>query len=362
MIRIELFKTIEEIPLDKTSWNKMIQNNITNTIFQTYEWFHSWWSSFGKTSKLIFLIAYEGDNIIGFAPFMLSTYSYGQRILRFAGDLNADYCDFVINANHIQVMEAFFNYLYESDISWTSMLLVNIPDHSLTPSCMLTISHKRRFYLQTKAPVPTPTLLTKNHKADVSSIVGKYSINRHIRKLSKLGDISFINLRDRSDILPYIDLFFEQHIRRYQLKAQISQFIDKEYKDFYLNIINNFDGTNWLIFSVLLLDEKPIAFHIGFEYNKRLIWYKPSFDIEFRNYSPGTIMLKELIKYTASSDLDELDFTIGDEDFKSRFSNYTRYNQNIALYRSRSIYLAYFTRSLIGSLLHRLFRLFNIKK
>lgn len=57
----------------------------------------------------------------------------------------------------------------------------------------------------------------------------------------------------------------------------------------------------------------------------------------YRAYSPGTLMLKYLIEHAIKIKSEEVDFTIGDESFKSRFSNHVRYNQNLVIYRSKFI-------------------------
>jgi len=361
-MRVESFSKIEDIPLDRASWNAMVQNNETNTVFQTWEWFHSWWKNYGSKHELVFLIAYQGDRKVGFVPLMRSKQSYGQKILHFAGDTNADYCDFVIETNHLQAIDAFLRHLYSGAVGWTSMLLLNIPDQSTSIACLRTICHKNNYNIQIKLPVPAPTLYIKNHRQDALATVNKYSVTRHLRKIEKLGNIEFRNLHRKDEILPFIELFFNQHIDRYKLKKQTSQFADTTSRQFYMDLLENFSDTGWLVFSMLLLNGKPIAFHLGFQYNDRMIWYKPAFDVDYRNYSPGTIMLKFLVEYTIDTGNAELDFTIGNEDFKSRFCNRIRYNQNIAIYRSRLMLFIFMLRRFVGYILQGTSGLFRKHK
>jgi CelD/BcsL family acetyltransferase involved in cellulose biosynthesis len=75
---------------------------------------------------------------------------------------------------------------------------------------------------------------------------------------------------------------------------------------------------------VLELDGEPAAFHFGFEYDGRLIWYKASFAVELRDCGPGEVLLGKLFEYARSRALLELDFTRGVEPFKLRFANATR--------------------------------------
>ena len=205
-------------------------------------------------------------------------------------------------------------------------------------------------------------MIIKNHIDEARNSVAKYSVTRHLRKLEKLGKLEFRNLRSKQEILPHIDAFFSQHIQRYRLKNQASQFTDAANKEFYVDLVERFDHNGWIIFSVLTLDDVVVAYRLGFDYDNKLIWYKPAFDVEYRAYSPGTIMLKKLIEYSIETGHSELDFTIGDEAFKSRFSNRTRYNQNIAIYRSRLVLLAYVARHYLGFFFQRICKIIRKTK
>ena len=357
MLRVESFSSIQEIPLDRAKWNELVDKNSTNSVFQTYEWFVSWWKNFGNDRQLLFLVASDHSGVLGFAPFMINRESYCQRIIRFVGDTNADYCDFIINGNRLMVIDAFITHLYKLDTRWTGMMLLNIPASSTTQACLETICAEKGYHIQHKSPVTAPALVIKNHREHALACTKKYSINRHLRKLEKIGRISFENLHDKQDILPCLDLFFDQHIRRYQKRGLNSQFSDVRNQQFFRDLVNNFDHTGQLIFSVLKLDDKPVACHLGFEYDHKLIWYKPTFDIDYSDYSPGSIMLKKLIEYAIQSEHVELDFTIGDESFKDRFANRTRYNVNIAIYRLRIFTVLLSVRRSLGFILQKLSRL-----
>lgn len=351
-MHIELIEQVEDIPLDRTSWNSMVQKNQTNTVFQTYEWFESWWKNYGKKNRLVFLLAYQDEQLVAFAPLMLTSHPYGQKVLHFIGDMNADYCDFVINGNHMQVIAGFVEFLYSGIVDWTSMLLLNLPGQSTTLSCLQTVCHENGYNIDIKLPVSTPTLYIRNHEDEALALVNKYSVKRHLRKLEKIGKLEFVNLHNKQDILAHIDLFFHQHMERFRLKKQASQFVDSTNRAFYLDLVANFDHCGCLVFSMLLLDGKPIACHLGFEYNDKLIWYKPAFDPAYKNFSPGTLMLKNLVEYTVEAGYSELDFTVGDEFFKSRFCNRSRHNQNIAIYRSNLLLVVFMLRRYLGRSAH----------
>src|SRR5437868_1220594 len=82
-------------------------------------------------------------------------------------------------------------------------------------------------------------------------------------------------------------------------------------------------------FSVLRLEGEPIAFHFGFEYNRRFIWYKPSFSAAHARLSPGEVLIKYLLEDVIDRGLEEFDFGVGEEAFKYRFANHVKHNHRI---------------------------------
>ena len=77
-----------------------------------------------------------------------------------------------------------------------------------------------------------------------------------------------------------------------------------------------------------------IAFHFGFLYNKKFLWYKPSFDVRLAKHSPGEVLLKELLEYAYARGCEEFDFSIGEEPFKKRFANILRKNYSYKIFKS----------------------------
>lgn len=98
--------------------------------------------------------------------------------------------------------------------------------------------------------------------------------------------------------------------------------------------MDELDPSSELRFAVLELDGRPLAYHFGFESKRTYLWYKPAFDVGFWKYSPGEVLLRNLLRYARDSELREFDFTIGDESFKQRFANCRK--ENLAIYVERN--------------------------
>jgi len=354
-MKISIVTDIKNLHIDRETWNTIAAENTTNTIFQTYEWFHSWWETFGNEYKLVFVLVEDEKGLRGFAPLMIHAPKSGEAVLRFACDVNADYCDFIIRGNRLEVIEHIIDKLLLTNLGCNHILLKNIPDYSTTTACIKTVFTSRKLYLRSLKPTPTPTLIIRNHEEDAQRIANKYSVLRHFRKLKKSGHLEFKNITnfDTPYALENIGLFFDQHVQRYSFKKDESLFLNMKNRLFYKKLIDNMKDKDWILFSVLEYNESPIAYHFGFLYNNTLIWYKPAFDISIKSKSPGTIMLKMLIEYAITNGADELDYTIGNESFKKRFSNHVRQNNHIWIGRKKKDFYLKCLRTIVSGLIQR---------
>jgi len=82
--------------------------------------------------------------------------------------------------------------------------------------------------------------------------------------------------------------------------------------------------SGWLRFTVLQLDGKMIAAHLGWLYAGRFYWYKPTFKISLKKYSPGQVLLKRAIEQAIAENALEFDFLLGNEAYKNRFATKER--------------------------------------
>jgi CelD/BcsL family acetyltransferase involved in cellulose biosynthesis len=95
-------------------------------------------------------------------------------------------------------------------------------------------------------------------------------------------------------------------------------------------------------FCKVTLDKLPIAYHFGFQFNQKLLWYKPTFDIAYSQFSVGKIIIKKSIEHAIAKKYSEFDFLLGDEIYKYQWTNSSRRVFEISManltYRSRVFY------------------------
>lgn len=332
-MQIKLYEDFNAIPLERDAWNALIQRNTTNTLFQTHQWASAWWGTFGDLYTLRYIAVEDAGQIRGFAPLMAVSAGKSGATLHFVADANSDYCDFATDGNRHAVLDALVEFLARDYADWDSLSLINIPEQSPTLASLLTLCEKHGLRSRISPRIPAPRIV---FNADGRGFTQKYSTRRHCNRMARLGKVEFRILHDKENLPGMLKALYAQHISRYRHKGENSLFENPLCRRFYATLADKLLDAGWLHFSELLLDGRPLALHYGFEYNNVLTWYKPAFDVSYRKYSPGTVLIKHLIDYAKERQLDALDFTIGNELFKERFSNVVDYNRNLVIYKSRS--------------------------
>jgi predicted ATP-grasp superfamily ATP-dependent carboligase/CelD/BcsL family acetyltransferase involved in cellulose biosynthesis len=336
--------------LDQHTWNALAASSATNTVFQTYQWTSSWLDAYGDQHEPFLLIADNHHGPAALAPLMLSALPHhGGRVMRFIGDGRSDYCDFLVSHAHRDGLAAVVDALLDNP-AWDQIELGNIPGASATPGALRAACEKRGFRFVMRDQYPCPTLRIEGHEDEARRILNKPSLRRCLKTFERAGQHNAYDLLVASDIEPMLPGFFEQHIARWKNSPDPSLFVDERNRTFYRTLTRALDGSGWLLFSVIELNGQPAALHYGFDYNNTVVWYKPSFDPELASVSPGNVMVRHLIDYAVQRKRRELDFTVGNEPFKQRFTNLTRKTVHLRIFRNALAQMRSQTREAVDAL------------
>lgn len=79
-----------------------------------------------------------------------------------------------------------------------------------------------------------------------------------------------------------------------------------------------------LMVSSLCAGDSLLAVHFGSWHDQRFGWWIPTYDPKFSRFSPGRVMLDELMKASFDRGDREFDFLIGDESYKFLYATHNR--------------------------------------
>ncbi len=77
----------------------------------------------------------------------------------------------------------------------------------------------------------------------------------------------------------------------------------------------------YLHLSWLDCDEEIVAVHLGFMHRNVLHYYMPSYDENWAQYSPGSLLLVHLVRWCIDNKASSLDFIRGDNSYKCAYAN-----------------------------------------
>jgi CelD/BcsL family acetyltransferase involved in cellulose biosynthesis len=79
-----------------------------------------------------------------------------------------------------------------------------------------------------------------------------------------------------------------------------------------------------LAVSSLFAGDTLLAAHLGGFHDGRFSWWIPSYDSQFHKYSPGRLLLEDILKASFERGDLEFDFLIGDEAYKFQYATHNR--------------------------------------
>lgn len=330
-LRSHVATEFEELERLAGEWNRLWRSSLRGEIFSTFAWARAWWKAYGQRRSLCTPVLYRGDVVVGILPMVLEG-----RLLRFLGTPGADYNDLVCaDGTSAEVLKAALLALAQLPTPWTECILENVSDQSQLMGQLHELPPHLRSRVQLTSRTPSPSVvLGQNREEVLATILGKKRLRQQQERLERLGNVRFRHLEDHEEIRHHLPRFFQQHQMRCAVAGDTSLFLQEEIPRFYDALVDELEPHHELRFSVLELDGKPIAYHFGFESNQKFLFYKPTFDVDYWDYSPGMVLLKKLFEYVAHGDLREFDFTGGREPYKDRFVNHVRFSHTVNFYAS----------------------------
>lgn len=357
-IRTIRLQNWEDLPDLESAWNGLLDRSPGHSVFQTFPWHVCWWKAFGDSHELLVILGHAGSQLVGIAPMMIARekgpIGQVQRHLHFIGSINgaSDYCDFITDPDIPEVLDALLREICASSKALCRIDLSHFPSHSPNQTRTLEYFKNRGIRTFVESQVDAPVRILGDAEADLKT-ANKSSLKRHTNFFQKSGELRFHQCGSETEILGYLERFFEQHKSRWARTASPSQFFDPAQQGFYTELVREVFPRGWLRFDVVLFNGDPLAFHFGFEYRHRFIWYKPTFDIRFASRSPGEVLIKFLLEDAIKKKLEEFDFTVGSESFKYRFANRIRYNNRLIAHGSASDYWICRGKSMLKRFLKR---------
>jgi CelD/BcsL family acetyltransferase involved in cellulose biosynthesis len=312
------FRRLESLSLE---WQRLWESDDRAEIFQTPGWAKAWWRSYGQQYTLCSVVVYEEDQLIGVVPLVKR-----ENVVQFLGTPQADYADIICEESRVtEVLAAAVSTLLNWSEGWSECVLQHLARHSRIVRYHQELPQelRRRLHL-----VPTEcyqTIVLRDNREEVfKELLGKHHTRRRQNKLHKAGRIQFRHVETKVEAQEYLSAFFRHHIRRRAVIGKKSSCASPEFCNFLRALVDEIEPSDRLRFGVLELDSSALAWAVGFRVNGKFLLYQHTFDVDAWDYSPGEVLLLNLLEYARENITREFDFGKGQEAYKNRFANHTR--------------------------------------
>jgi CelD/BcsL family acetyltransferase involved in cellulose biosynthesis len=336
-MKFTLHKDISE--LHASTWNQLLSQSVSNVPFLRYEYLSAWWGTRGggewPEAELVLVSATENGELMGIAPLFLTEYE-GARSLLFLGSIEiSDYLDLIVRTEVLpRFLSGLLDYLTSDSVpAWSRLEWVNLPDASATLPALKAESARRGWTYTEEIYRPTPYIpLPGDFEAYLGGIDKKqrHEIRRKIRRAEESDQqVHWYIVTDEAALDPEIDNFlglmandhhkeeFLTEVMRTQLRASVHA----AFKAGYLQL------------AFMEVDGQKAAGYLNFDYDGRILVYNSGLDFNFKELSPGWVLLAYLIQWANEHGRSEFDFMRGEEEYKYRFGGINRYVKWVKIQR-----------------------------
>jgi CelD/BcsL family acetyltransferase involved in cellulose biosynthesis len=324
-MNFEIITDIDSFKKLEPEYSELLAKNSGKTLYVTHEYMYSWLQSLRGKKHFQILVAREGTKLKG--VFLSSEKSSSilnpKKLIRLgllAGDGLWGYSDIVCSLeDRVSFFNEVLNFLSTGRFGDFFDLGPLIGD-SDSVSIYESILRERRIPYTKMELEGAPFVNAFSTLADFdATLSGRKSVTSDLRrcrkKLEALGSLSCFRVPDcssRQEIKKWSDTFFQMYNKQWEKSRFKSR---PEFMSFYENFAFLASQKGFLDFRFLLLGERPIAAHYGFIKDKSLYYFTPTYDVELQKYSPGKLLLREMLEMAIDSRL-EFDFQNGMDPYK----------------------------------------------
>lgn len=325
-MELQLYRTFA--PELESEWNDLLAENSVHVPFLRFEYLSTWWQTRGggewpADASLAIVAARENGRLMGIAPLFSANWQ-GKPTLLLLGSIEiSDYLDLITRPADLPAFsEALLNFLADPNSgvpAWECLDLYNVLETSPSLPVLEQAAQNAGWGYQDEPFRPAMTIdLPGDWEVYLSGIDKKqrHEIRRKMRR-AQTGEapVRWYIATDPATIDDDINTFL--HLM--ELDPEKEKFLTQPMREnFRLTTRCAFDQ-HCLLLAFLEVDGKKAAGYLSFDYLDQLWVYNSGMDFNYNEYSPGWVLLGELLKWANENGRKTFDFMRGDEDYKIRF-------------------------------------------
>lgn len=333
------YNTFDALASYQGEWDQLLNKCASHVPFLTFDYLKSWWATRGggewpQDSQLVLVAAFEGEALVGVAPLFQAENILGQPALMFVGAIEvSDFLDFIVPPQDLQpFLSGLVDFLLKEDLPhWELLDLYNILESSPTLAALEKEAAQRDWTYNRVPLQPAPYIpLPGNFDTYLAGIDKKqrHEIRRKLRNVEQdLAQGGLYFTEDAENLAGDVDAFLDMMAQ----DPNKREFLTNAMRQHLHNTARIAFDKGWLQLAFFTLDGNKAAANMSFKYNHRLWLYNSGWDWEYREYSPGWILIAYLIQWASENGIQEFDFMRGNEAYKYKFGGIDRHIYRVTL-------------------------------
>lgn len=294
-------------------WNFLYNECSHRTIMQSYNFVKTWAQVYKETFDLLFVLGInQQSEIIGVIPL-----AFTGNTLVHAGDKQAEYHGWIgLKEYDLQFITAAISELNKK-YNLTKWIWGWTAPNAPFDFIGLTALQKQGIYvhsIQQKSPV-----LALNDQEKINQLNKSRSLKTKINRYKKRGDLRLKKIKTAEEANQVLQTFQNQFdFRKIGMRQEPLFTIDVLKYQYIFEKIKDLENVH---FTVLLLDNKPLAFHLGECDDTTVYLTLISHDPTEGKNSPGKIIMLYLIDLLREEGYQYFDLTPGGDTYKDYYAN-----------------------------------------
>jgi CelD/BcsL family acetyltransferase involved in cellulose biosynthesis len=326
----------------RDAWTELYRTNTNNTPYQTWEWNHTWWSHFGRTGDLRVFLGEQNGQLVGIAPFCMSTRLRGWPIrhLTLISRKQAEYLDLIIRPGaEASFCEALCGHLKEHEKQARFLELKDFRSGSSNFAPLLEAA-ANTFPVQSieSLEVFVTLPLTATFEGFLATLSKRFAkdVAYYRRSLARNFAVDLKIATDPQAAPGGLEDLIKVYRQRWQEVKGETQFDKQGSREFEQAICRMFAQAGMYRCYVLYVDKEPAAGLLGYVANGKL--FAPIFthSPRFQKYSVGNVLLGMAIEDCIANKWTELDLTRGQEPYKFRWNGQARRTYHLKICQRRA--------------------------
>jgi CelD/BcsL family acetyltransferase involved in cellulose biosynthesis len=306
-LRVEVITSPAEFSELRSEWNVLVSRT-DDQVFYRHEFIETWLEHFATGKWRILLLRDAAGGLVAALPLLRGwarLHGLPLRQLRGAANSHSGRFDLIADQPE-QASAALLEYLADKR-DWDMLILTDLPSQGRART-LEQVASDLGFPTGRWCAMQSPCLvLPATWTAMESKLSSRFRANLRRRRRS-LEALGVVRAERCSDSVELLEAGIELELRGWKGRAGTAMAQDAHTRGFYAGLARVFGAQGRLALWALYLDQRLIAFQFGLEHRGSYALLKPAYDESLARYSPGQLLMAEVLRDAIDRRLNRFEF------------------------------------------------------